>query len=371
LTEQSTNPSDLRLLKATILRAALETPTAYFGPLLYILRCLASRARGVWRSIVPGVFTTTVRAPQDLARVGNMNLLGMVPHADYDPNTAGSRLPLVIFDAPQSMMAESFRMVRAFLQGATSLDSTRSMLVISAGPGDGKTTVAVNLAAGLALNGRRILLVDANFRRPQLHNVFDTSNEYGFSDVLNALDQFEQCVQETAVPNLSVLTSGAKPANATELLESQLLTDFIDRALGDYDHVIFDAGPLPLVSETIALAPRVDGCITVVRARANSRRMLQQVRETLRQVKAEHLGVVLNAVTMRQLRNPRPITNEQKESTVTEARRPPARAWIRLRKSLDQVINRFAQPSETALARQARILDVHLLPALLFRSLFI
>jgi non-specific protein-tyrosine kinase len=238
----------------------------------------------------------TVRTPQDLARVGNMNLLGMIPHEDDDPQAAGSRLPLVIFDAPQSMLAESFRQVRSRLQHAASLETTRSMLVTSAGPGDGKTTVAVNLAAGLTLNGRRILLVDANFRRPQMHNVFDITNEYGFSDVLNSLEAFEQCVQATAVPNLSVLTSGAKPLNPTELLESQLLIDFIERALEEYDHVIFDTGPLPLVSETIALAPRVDGCITVVRARANSRGLLQRVRDTLRQVKAEHVGVVLNAV---------------------------------------------------------------------------
>ena len=238
----------------------------------------------------------TVRTPQDLARVGNMNLLGMIPHEDDDPQAAGSRLPLVIFDAPQSMLAESFRQVRSRLQHAASLETTRSMLVTSAGGGDGKTTVAVNLAAGLALNGRRILLVDANFRRPQLHNVFDATNEYGFSDVLNSLEAFEQSVQATAVPNLSVLASGPKPVNATELLESQLLIDFIERALEEYDHVIFDTGPLPLVSETIALAPRVDGCITVVRARANSRGLLQRVRDTLRQVKAEHVGVVLNAV---------------------------------------------------------------------------
>ena len=238
----------------------------------------------------------TVRTPQDIAKVGNMNLLGMIPHEDDDPQAAGSRLPLVIFDAPQSMLAESFRQVRTRLQHAASLDTTRSMLVTSAGGGDGKTTVAVNLAAGLALNGRRILLVDANFRRPQLHNVFDATNEYGFSDVLNSLEVFEQSVQATVVPNLSVLTTGAKPLNPTELLESQLLIDFIERALEEYDHVIFDTGPLPLVSETIALAPRVDGVITVVRARANSRGLLTRVRDTLRQVKAEHVGVVLNAV---------------------------------------------------------------------------
>src|SRR4029078_2663815 len=111
-----------------------------------------------------------------------------------------------------------------------------------------------------------------------------------------SLDAFEQSVQATAVPNLSVLTTGPKPLNPTELLESQLLITFMERALEDFDHVIFDSGPLPLVSETIALAPRVDGVITVVRARSNSRGLLQRVRDELRKVKAENLGVILNAV---------------------------------------------------------------------------
>ena len=94
----------------------------------------------------------------------------------------------------------------------------------------------------------------------------------------------------------SKMASGPKPSNPTELLESQLLLDFIERALEEYDHVIFDSGPLLIVSETIALAPRVDGVITVVRANGNSRGLLQRVRDQLRQLKAEHLGVILNAV---------------------------------------------------------------------------
>jgi len=114
--------------------------------------------------------------------------------------------------------------------------------------------------------------------------------------VLNSLDLFESTVQETQVPNLYVLPCGPKPTNATELLESQLLIDFIERALEEFDHVIFDSGPLLFVSETVALAPRVDGVVTVVRARANSRGVLSRMRDSLRQVKAEHLGIVLNAV---------------------------------------------------------------------------
>ncbi len=239
---------------------------------------------------------TSIRSPRDISRVGNMNLLGMVPHEDDDPQSAGARLPVVIFEAPHSMMAEQLRQVRTRLQHSSSLDTTRSILITSPSPGDGKSTIACNLAAGLALNGRRILLVDANFRRPELHRVFNLNTEQGFSDVLNNLELFEHAVQETQVPNLFILPSGAKPTNATELVESQLLIDFIERSLEEFDHVIFDSGPLLFVSETVALAPRVDGVVTVVRARANTRGVLSRMRDTLRQVKAEHLGVVLNAV---------------------------------------------------------------------------
>ena len=239
---------------------------------------------------------TTVRSPRDIVRVGQMTMLGMVPHEADDPQSSGARLPLVIFEAPQSIMAEHLRQVRTRLQHAASLDTTRSILVTSPSPGDGKTTIAVNLAAGLALNGRRILLIDANFRRPELHRVFGIGNEVGFSDVLNDVNAFASAVRETSVPNLSVMPSGAKPGNGTELLESQLLLDAVERALEEYDHVIFDSGPMLFVSESVALAPRVDGVVTVVRARSSSRGVLGRMRDGLRQVKAEHLGVVLNGV---------------------------------------------------------------------------
>ncbi|MDB5334072.1 MAG: hypothetical protein JWP03_5223 [Phycisphaerales bacterium] len=238
----------------------------------------------------------SVRTPRDIARIGNMTPLGVIPHEADDPQSAGARLPLVIFEAPHSIIAEQFRQVRTRLQHSASLDTTRSILVTGCSPEDGKTTVAVNLAAGLALNGRRILIVDANFRRPNLHNVFGQANEVGFGDALNNLEVFEEAVHETEVPNLSVITAGQKPSNATELLESQLLVDFIERALEEFDHIVFDSGPLLMVSESIALAPRVDGVVTVVRARGNSRGMLTRMRDELRRLKAEHLGVILNAV---------------------------------------------------------------------------
>jgi capsular exopolysaccharide synthesis family protein len=239
---------------------------------------------------------TTVRSPRDISRIGNLTLLGMIPHEDDDPQSQGVPLPMIIYQAPTSIMAEGFRQVRTRLQHAASLDTTRSIMVTSSSPGDGKSLVASNLATGLALNGRRILLVDSNFRKPALDKNFGIENGVGFSDVLASLDRFDAAVHKTQVPNLELMTTGARPSNPTELLESQILLDFIERALEEYDHIIFDTGPMLLVSETAALAPRVDGVITVVRARTNSRGLLQRMRDNLRQLKAEHLGVVLNAV---------------------------------------------------------------------------
>src|SRR4029078_5451396 len=128
---------------------------------------------------------------------------------------AGVPLPMVIYQAPTSMIAEQFRQVRTRMQRASSLETTRSLLVTSPGPGDGKSVVACNLAAGLALNGRRVLLVDANFRRPELHKIFGLPNDAGFSAALQAPEQFSQAVCQTQVPNLDVLPCGPRPSNST------------------------------------------------------------------------------------------------------------------------------------------------------------
>lgn len=274
-----------------------EEPTSPKLPKTVGLCVMLGLSLSIGIAFVRELTDQTVRSPADINRIGQMVMLGMIADQSDDPEGAKASLPLVIFERPNSLMADQFRQVRTRLQYAASLDTTRSMLVTSPGVGDGKTTVACNLAAGLALNGRRILLVDSDFRRPEVHRAFGLDNAKGFSDALLSLGDFESCVKAGVLqnlPNLAIMTAGPRPANATELLESQLLTDFMEKAFEAYDHVIFDCGSLMVVSEAVALAPRVDGVITVVRARHNSRGLLLRTRDTLRQVKAEHLGVILN-----------------------------------------------------------------------------
>ena len=174
-----------------------ETPSF---PKLYVtmgVTTMLGLAAAIGIAFLRELTDTSVRSPRDITRVGNLTLLGMVPHEDDDPQSQGVPLPMVIFQAPNSIMAEGFRQVRTRLQHAASLDTTRTILITSPSPGDGKSVVAANLAAGLALNGRAILLVDANFRRPMLDKYFSVDNSVGLSDVLGGIDRFESAVHRT------------------------------------------------------------------------------------------------------------------------------------------------------------------------------
>lgn len=248
------------------------------------------------------ILDTSVKSPRDVTRAGQMDVLGVIPDEGDDPEAAvgKNKLELTIANAPHSMTAEQFRTVRSRLAHVAPLESTRSILVTSPQPGDGKTTVACNLAAGMALNGRRVLLVDANFRKPAIHSVFEVPNDKGLAACLADAEQFDDSLVEVStVPNLFVLPSGPRPANTTELIEGANFTDVLDRALEQFDLVIFDSGPVLFVSETGALAPQVDGVISVIRARRSSRGLLGRLRDSLRSMNVEHLGVVLNAVRSR------------------------------------------------------------------------
>jgi capsular exopolysaccharide synthesis family protein len=157
--------------------------------------------------------------------------------------------------------------------------------------------VAVNLAAAMANSGRKVLLVDANFRRPAVRGLFSISREVGLSDVLTGQAQWRDAAAETQVDNLTVLSSGSQvPPNPAELLGSDLAKTTLSEMQAEYDQVIFDGPPLLLVSDGPVLASLVDGVVMVVRAGENSSGIVSRCRGTLSRVGAHVLGVVLNGV---------------------------------------------------------------------------
>ncbi|MEI8195834.1 MAG: polysaccharide biosynthesis tyrosine autokinase, partial [Phycisphaerae bacterium] len=243
---------------------------------------------------------TKIRTPRDISRTMQLPLLGFVPD-QVDDSFIDGQLATSIRTSPGSMIAESYRQIRGRLVAQANGQPLRTLLVASAAPGGGATTVASNLANGVALNGQRVLLIDANFYRPGLSQLYNNLPKPGLSDVISAKAKLlEVLVQSPDLPLLFLMSSGTLPAaTASELLEGRVFKEMVEELKGRFDLVIFDGAPLNLVSDSISLAAKLDGVITVVRAGLITRGMVGRVRDQLRQVHARLLGIVLNAAQIR------------------------------------------------------------------------
>ena len=238
---------------------------------------------------------TSVRTPRDVMRFGHLPLLGSIPVLD-DEEIRIDNIEMAVRLAPHSLVAESFRQIRTNLQFAAPPEQQRSLMITSPQAADGKTATAINLAVTIAAAGRRVLLVDANLRRPALASAFGLTGTEGFSNLLIGQGELTDYVSKTDLPGLDVLAAGPLPPNPAELLGSNYLRQMIAKATETYDQIIFDAPAALLVTDAMVLATVVDGVVLVVRARANSRGMLTRTAEQLGRVGAHTLGGVLNAV---------------------------------------------------------------------------
>jgi len=250
---------------------------------------------GVGLAFMLEFLDTSVRTPRDVARHTSLPLLGVVPILD-DEEIAIDDIEVATRTAPNSMVAECFRQIRTNLFFTSPAENQKAVLVTSPSPEDGKTAVAINLAATIAQSGRRVLLVDANFRRPALYRAFANANREGLSNILIGQRQLQDLVSSTDLPQLDVLTAGPIPPNPVELLSSRYMRELLTRARETYDQIIIDAPPVLLVSDPLVLANILDGTIIICRAKTNSRGALLRTRDQLDQVGARILGVVLNAV---------------------------------------------------------------------------
>ena len=212
-----------------------------------------------------------------------------------------AELVRVVYGDPVSRMAEILRRLRSRLKNGAMLDSSPTLLVTSLAAGEGKTTVAANLAASLALDGRRVLLVDANEQHPSLHDLFNLPARPGFGDVLVSPACYESAIAETDLLDFHVLPAGA----AVRLTHEQFLA-FRSRASINFHHVIFDAGSLTSPAAR-ALAGMVDGVLTVVRADAKNHDCMKKLSATLGQRDVEHLGTILNGVQEADGTNPQSL----------------------------------------------------------------
>ncbi|MCK6456790.1 MAG: polysaccharide biosynthesis tyrosine autokinase [Phycisphaerae bacterium] len=238
---------------------------------------------------------SSVRTPRDVLRHAAMPVIGTIPALD-DEEVEIERIELACIEAPRSVIAEAFRQLRTNLFFAAPVEHQAVLLVTSPGAEDGKTTVAVNLATSVAISGRRVLLIDANFRRPALRNIFAEMRAEGLSNVLIGQSKLADLVTPSGVPGLDLLSTGPTPPNPAELLGGTYLREMLAEARSRYDQIIFDGPPVLLMSDPMVLAGIIDGVLLVCRFRSTSRGALLRARTQLEAINARLLGAVLNAV---------------------------------------------------------------------------
>jgi succinoglycan biosynthesis transport protein ExoP len=245
----------------------------------------------------------TVRTPDDLELRVGIPVLGFIPEVIVNKNVESKSAyrALVCALEPGSSAIEAFRNIRTSLFFAGPAEESRLLVITSGGPGEGKTMVACNLALVIAQSGKRVLLMDADFRRPQIHRNFSLDNKVGLSSVLVGEKTLEEAVQKTVhdvniIENLDILTSGPSPLNPTELLESSAVQRMLQDLRHKYDRVIVDAPPVLFVSDASILSTVADGVIVVVRANRNTRAQALRARKQLDKVSARIIGGILNGV---------------------------------------------------------------------------
>jgi len=239
---------------------------------------------------------TRLRTPAQLVRQVGVPLLGSIPDLAEDERLAlDTNLALVSFRAPDSLIAEAFRQFRTSLRFVSDRP-IKTLLVTSPSPGDGKTTAASNLAITMARSGSRVLLVEANFRRPALARLFDLPDAVGLSNVLVGLNSPSEAIQATAVENLDIVVAGGPPPSPADLLGSEGMRRFIQEEARQYDHIILDGAPVLVVADNHILAEAVDGLVMVFRANENTRGLAQRGARQVQEMRAKLLGAVLNGV---------------------------------------------------------------------------
>ncbi|QOD02640.1 polysaccharide biosynthesis tyrosine autokinase [Pseudarthrobacter sp. BIM B-2242] len=281
-------PSPIKISVVTP-ASAPTVPSAPNTRLNLALGTLMGLAFGICLAIVRNVLDTKVRGEADLRRVHDAPILGGIAF-----DTDAAKRPLLTQTEAQSPRAESFRQIRTNLQFAHVSHKSKSMLITSSLPGEGKSTTATNLAIAMAQGGQSVVLVDADLRRPSVGDYLGLERNAGLTTALIGEADVDDLLQPWGDDALYVLTSGQIPPNPSELLGSTAMRQLILQLEQTFDAVIIDAPPLLPVTDAAVLAQQVGGVVLVVGSSKVKLPDLQKSFKALEMVDADLLGVVLN-----------------------------------------------------------------------------
>ena len=287
----------------TVFEAA-QLPVTPIGPnqlLTILLACALGLSLSIGTALLLEYLDDTIKEDADMAELANLPILAGI--AEMPMKELGSQL--IALSRPRDPITESYRILRTGVQFSNVDKPSRSILVTSSNPSEGKSTTAANLALVIAQAGHKVVLIDADWRRPTVHKLFGLSSSRGITMIFSGahhrdeqflLDQLDTIVQPTPQRGLDVITCGPTPPNPSELLSSVLLQRTIELIHERYDYVIFDSPPILSVTDSIMLSTQVDDVLLTVHANKTRRTDLAQTLARLREVNAHLVGIVMNRV---------------------------------------------------------------------------
>ena len=272
-----------------------------------ILGIIVGLGLGVGYAFLREFMDNTVKAVEQLERKG-LTVLGIIPDMHHQtggvikqPTTSPSRggtefrRRLITYEDPKSPISESYRSLRTNISYASVDKKIKSLLVSSPQPGEGKSTTTANLAIAFAQLRKRTLLIDADLRKPVQHNVFDQARGPGLSEYLvGEVEDINTIIHPTKVENLFIVTAGGLPPNPSELLGSARMSALVDQLEQEWDMVLFDSPPIVAVTDASMISGELDAIVMVVKAGQTDRAAVDRALDTIKNVKAPLIGVILN-----------------------------------------------------------------------------
>lgn len=263
-----------------------------------IFACIIGLGGGVFLAFLIEYFDNTVKSPEEVRDKLNLPVLGGVFESKQTESLGAPVEKSFLLD-PRSHIAEAFRTIRTSLLLSTPGKPPRTILVTSCFPAEGKTTISINLASSFAQAGSKVLLLEADLRRPRIGSVLG-NNGNGLSRYLTGNANLTDVISEGEIPNLYVLPVGPVPINPAELLGSQIMKDLLEELKNEYDYIILDGPPALGFVDAQIISSFVDGVAVVVKSGKTPRNSVRELINRLLNLKANFLGIIVNGVQLNQ-----------------------------------------------------------------------